>query len=306
MKLLEQLCQIHAPSGEEYRLTNFLLNYIQEHQLEWKTKPKIYAGDGFQDNIILVFGEPRTAVFAHIDSIGFTVKYNKKLIKIGGPTIADGYALKGFDEQNELILTSLTTVETDSGNRIEHTGEPIDRGTSLSFDCNFRIDEQFVQSCYLDNRLGVWVALQLCKTISHGAIVFSTWEEHRGGSVAYLSDFLAKNYQLSQGLIADITWVTEGVKHGEGVAISLRDSLIPRRSFVNKIIALAKKHKIPHQLEVEDAGGSDGKELQQAAHPWDWCFIGAPEDHVHSPDEKVHRKDIDAMLQLYQVLMDEL
>jgi len=26
------------------------------------------------------------------------------------------------------------------------------------------------------------------------------------------------------------------------------------------------------------------------------CFIGVPEDNVHSPDEKVHKKDIDEWL----------
>ena len=31
-----------------------------------------------------------------------------------------------------------------------------------------------------------------------------------------------------QALISDITWVTEGVTHGKGCAISLRDSGVPR------------------------------------------------------------------------------
>ncbi len=91
-----------------------------------------------------------------------------------------------------------------------------------------------------------------------------------------------------------------------GVAISMRDSLIPRRSYVNKIIELAKASGIPYQLEVEGSGGSDAKELQMAEYPWDWCFIGAPEDHVHTPDEKVHKQDIEAMLSLYEYLMKKL
>ena len=34
--------------------------------------------------------------------------------------------------------------------------------------------------------------------------------------------------------------------------------------------------------------------------------MGAPEDHVHSPDELVDKRDIASMLALYQVLMQEL
>ena len=52
--------------------------------------------------------------------------------------------------------------------------------------------------------------------------------------------------------------------------------------------------------------GSDAKELQRANAPWDWCFVGAPEDHVHTPDELVDERDIASMLALYQVLLEEL
>jgi putative aminopeptidase FrvX len=93
---------------------------------------------------------------------------------------------------------------------------------------------------------------------------------------------------------------------GKGVVISIRDSGIPRRSYVNKIIELASKSGIPFQLEVEGSGGSDGQSLQRSPYPIDWCFIGAPEDFVHSPDELVSKKDIESMIALYRFLMDEL
>jgi putative aminopeptidase FrvX len=306
MELLKTLCNIHAPSGEENRLTEFLLDYIEINKDSWKVQPTIIAGEGFQDNIMLVFGKPTTAVFAHIDSIGFTVKYNKELIKIGGPRAETGWKLKGFEMDGKAVNTELLVQESEESKHYEHSGDAIERGTALSFDCDFRLTDEYVQSCYLDNRLGVWTALQLCETLENGAIVFSTWEEHGGGSVSYLAKHLADNYQIKQGLIADITWVTEGVQHGNGVAISMRDSLLPRRSFINRIINIARKNNIKHQLEVESAGGSDGKELQHAAYPWDWCFIGAPEDNVHTPNEKVHLEDINNMVALYKLLLKEL
>ena len=63
---------------------------------------------------------------------------------------------------------------------------------------------------------------------------------------------------------------------------------------------------MPFQLEVEGSGGSDAKELQMAEYPWDWCFVGAPEGNVHSPDEIVHKADIETMIALYKVLMQDL
>ena len=170
----------------------------------------------------------------------------------------------------------------------------------------FRLDDEFVQSCYLDNRLGMWSALKVAETLEDGAIVFSCWEETGGGTAGYLGKYLFEKYQVRQALISDITWVTEGVQHGKGVAISLRDSGLPRKKYLNKILAIANKSAIPFQLEVESAGGSDGNALQKSSYPIDWCFIGAPEDNVHSPDEKVHLKDIEAMHQLYSLLMKKL
>ena len=57
---------------------------------------------------------------------------------------------------------------------------------------------------------------------------------------------------------------------------------------------------------MEAYGGSDGREIQFSPYAMDWCFIGAAEDHVHSPNEKVSLKDLDAMIQVYRYLMHAL
>lgn len=302
MELLKKMCEIHAPSGEEATMKEFILEYIENNKNNWKVKPKLHYGKGFQDNLIMVFGKPTTAIFAHLDSIGFTVKYNNEIVKIGGPVTDDGIVLVGEDS-----IGKIEGKVINKGDKI-YIDYPrtIDRGTSLVFKMNFRENKDYVQSCYLDNRLGVFNALELSRTLENGIIVFSTWEEHGGGSVGYLGKFIHDKYGVYQALISDITWVTEGVKHGEGCVISLRDSAIPRKSYIDKIINIAEKSEVLFQLEVESSGGSDGNSLQKSDYPWDWCFIGAPENNVHSPDEKVHKKDIQSMLLLYKVLMEKL
>ena len=302
MKLLKKMCSIHSPSGEEYNLSQFLLNYIDENKKTWKNIPKIYIGDAFQDNIILVFGKPRTAIFAHLDSIGFTVKYNNEIIKIGGPVSNEGIILVGEDSLGKIE----GKIKRKDNKLFIGFNRYIDRGTSLTFKMNFREKGNYIQSCYLDNRLGVWNALEQAKTLENGIIVFSSWEEHGGGSIGYLGKFIYEKYNVKQALISDITWITEGVNHGKGCAISLRDSGIPRKSYINKILDIIIPSNIPFQLEVEDAGGSDGNSLQKSEYPWDWCFIGAAEDNVHSPDEKVHKEDIRSMVNIYKELMEKL
>ena len=304
MQLLRRLCGIQATSGNEAKIQEHLLDYIQTEKKNWKVQPEIIHGDLFQHCIILVFGEPRTAVYAHIDNIGFQVRYENQLVKIGGPRTVSGYKLVGNDSQGniecELKFDEENNALTYLFNRV------IARGTPLSFKPNFREDSQYVQSCYLDNRLGMYNVLKLAETLKNGVIVFSCWEEHGGGSVPYIAKYLWERFELKQALISDITWVTEGVHHGKGVAVSVRDSGIPRRVYVDKIASILQQHEIPFQLEVESSGGSDGNELQKQPYPIDWCFVGAPEDLVHTPDEKVHKSDIDSMLKAYRILMDVL
>jgi len=309
MQLLQTLCEFRAPSGDEAGLTRFVLDYVRQHAASWAHPPQVLHDEArFQDCLLLVFGQPRTAVFAHLDSIGFTVRYGRELVPIGGPDCKIGYRLVGHDSQGEISCT--LTVKEKAEKETERLGyefsRDIERGTSLTYACDFRETDTTVQSCYLDNRLGVWAALRLAETLEHGIIAFSCGEEHGGGSVPYLARYIYDTYGVRQALICDITWVTAGVRPGGGCVISLRDSLIPRRSYVERIRRIAAASGVPHQLEVESSGGSDAKELQRSDMPWDWCFVGAPEDHVHTPDEIVDKRDIDSMLRLYQALLREL
>jgi putative aminopeptidase FrvX len=307
MKLLKKLTEIRGASSDEGGMKEFILTYINENQKDWKVQPKIIDGEAFQDNLILIFGKARTAVFAHTDTIGFSSAYDKNLYKIGGPRTKDGYQLVGSDSLGEIDAELMIIEDTQGNNSLKYVFErEIDRATILTFKPNFRENDLFVQSPYLDNRLGVWNALKLAETLENGAIVFSTYEEHGGNSVGFLATYLFENYGIRQALISDITWVTDGVIHGGGVAISMRDSGLPRRKFLNSILNLAKESKIKFQLEVESSGGSDGTMLQKTDVPFDWVFIGAPEDNVHSPDEKVYKYDIMCMLEMYRFLMNKI
>lgn len=303
VKLLEDLISIHAPSGEEFRMKNFLLDYVRKNLVNWKVAPQIIEGDGLQDNLILIFGEPRTAIFAHMDSVGFTARYENQLVPIGGPEVEDGQVITGRDGMG-LIECRL---KVDEDYRLTHDFQrPIERGTSLIFKPNLIIKEELIEGTFLDNRLGILNALKVAESLENGAVVFSTFEEHGGGSVPLLVKYLYEYHHIKQALISDITWVTDGVKHGEGVVISLRDKNIPRKKFIDKILEYAETSGVPYQLEVEGGGSSDGREVHHAPYPVDWCFIGAPENNVHSPKETVHIRDFQAMNDLYIYLMKNL
>ena len=302
MKLLFDLLSLYSVSSDESRITDYILDYVFKRSPSWKVQPEFFFGEDFHDCLLLKFGNPSTAIFAHVDTVGFMTRYQNQLIPIGGPEIIEGSKLVGKDSKGEILCKIISNDEE----CFHDFPRGIDPGTPLSFEQNIRIDEEFIQAAYLDNRLGIYNALKICETLENGWVVFSTYEEHGGGSMPFLLRFIQENAPIKQALISDITWITEGVEHHKGVVVSIRDKFIPRRKFVSKILQLAEKSGIPHQIEVEAYGGSDGREVHFSPYAIDWCFIGAAEDHVHTPDEKVSLLDLNSMIELYQFLLKEL
>ena len=302
-KLLKNLCEVHAPSGNEIAMKEFLLAYIQKEKKKWKAKPEVIEGHEFQECIILRFGKPRTAIFAHMDSIGFTVRYFNQLIPIGSPDAEMGTKLVGEDSLGAIECE----LEFDKENHAFYKfNRQIERGTELTYKIDFLENKSFIESAYLDNRLGIYNSLKVAEKIQNGLIVFSCWEEHGGGSIPYLAKYIYEKWKITQALISDITWISDGVEPGKGVVISLRDRNIPRKRYLQRIIEIARKRKVDFQLEVEGNGSSDGRELQTSPYPFDWCFVGAPEQNPHTPHEKVHKHDIKTMIDLYTWLMKDL
>lgn len=303
VRLLRQLCEVHAPSGNESRMTEFVLNYVKRRSRGWKSRPEVISGDVLQDCLILKFGTPRTAIFAHMDSVGFTVRYFDQLVPIGSPEAPAGTRLVGHD--------SLGPVECElqydqEGRAAYRFGRVIGRGTDLTYKVDFQSTGDYIKSASLDNRVGVYVALKVAETLSDGVICFSCCEEHGGGTVPFLMRHLFEAWGVRQTLVADVTWTTDGVSPGAGPVISLRDRHIPCRAYINRITALAAAWGVRHQHEVEGTGSSDGREIQASPYPVDWCFVGVAQRHPHTPAEKVHKEDVVQMISLYEYLMRHL
>jgi putative aminopeptidase FrvX len=284
-------------------MKQFILNYVNENSEKWKVKPQVIHGEEFQDCLMLIFGKPEVAAFAHMDTTGFTVRYRDQLIPIGGPEVKGDEILTGSDVLGE-IECSLTLNEE---YQLHYNfGRAIKSGTSLVYKSNFLEDSSYYSSPYLDNRVGIYNLLKLAENLENGALVFSSWEEHGGGSVPFLVKFLYEKYKIRKMLVSDVTWVSDGIGFDEGVVVSFRDKNIPRKSFIDTITSLAIENQVPFQVEVEAHGSSDAREIQLSPYPIDWCFIGPPIENAHSTLEKVSKKDLLTMISLYQILMNQL
>ncbi len=219
MELLKQLCEVPAPAGNEVALKDFIVAYVREHRAQWRSTPTLIDNEDLRDSLILSFGTPRTAVLAHMDTVGFTVRYHDQLIPIGSPKTEDGYRLVGADHLGP-VECELAVYESKKVQQLRYQfGRALARGTELTFACDFRETPDFVQTCYLDNRLGVYNALRLAETLEDGLLVFTCGEEQGGGSVPYLARFIYEEFKVKQYLISDVTWTTDGVVAGQGAVV---------------------------------------------------------------------------------------
>lgn len=306
MDLLKKLCSIHAPSGEEGRIKDFLISYINKEMVGWKSQPEIIS-EGIHDNLILKFGQPATAIFCHVDSVGFSLQYDKKLIPIGSPVFESELKLIGEDIHGELreVKGFLSDADNEKHDILEDDTF-FGRGTAFTFAPDFTHENDIITSPFLDNRAGVWLCLKLAETLENGLIVFTTYEENGGGSAEFLAPMIYQKYGITEALICDMTWTTSHVVLGQGPVLSLRDKYIPRKKFIDKITGLLNDLKIPFQKEVESSGSSDGGYIQKSSVPMDWCFIGASIEEIHSHTERIHSGDLKQTLDLYSKLMHRL
>ncbi|HTE17835.1 MAG TPA: hypothetical protein VK689_05575, partial [Armatimonadota bacterium] len=89
LDLLIELQQIPGPSGDEGRIADFVERHCR--RVPGATVRRV------SDLVLATRGTPRVAIFAHIDTIGFTQGYDRRLVPIGGPHAEGGEQLREVD-----------------------------------------------------------------------------------------------------------------------------------------------------------------------------------------------------------------
>jgi putative aminopeptidase FrvX len=298
LDLLFALVGIPGVSGDEGAVAAFL-----EGQLSTKANVALHR---IGDSLIAVKGTPKTAIFAHTDTVGYTLGYERELIPVGSPRPPDGAKLRcaeGLTGRVRFVNGKpvLRRVRNPDGNKAKPRP-----GTRWVYACKSRVQNDVVFSPYLDDRAGVWSALHALERCENIAVAFCTGEEQHGHGARVCADYLFRTHQITQALIADITWHTDQTPCGKGVVISLRDAFCPRQAFLDRVLTVAQQSNIAIQCEIQSAGSSDGGHILRSSVPIDWVFIGAPEKDPHTPRESAHVSDLHAMTDLLTYLVQHL
>ncbi|NLX24019.1 MAG: M42 family metallopeptidase [Phycisphaerae bacterium] len=161
----------------------------------------------------------------------------------------------------------------------------------------------------MDDRIAIWVAINALRKAAerspHDIYFVGTVQEEVGcrgaGPGAYGID-------ADIAIAVDITLScdTPGIEKtdaiselGKGCALKVMDSYsISDRGLLDEFIATARQRKIPHQLEILPLGGTDAGSMQRAGAGCKAFTLSIPTRYVHTPTESVHRKDVQAGVDL--------
>lgn len=283
---------------------------------------------------------PVVMVAAHMDEIGFIVSFIEKetgLLRIhplGGfdpkTLISQRVTVHGetakligcigskpihtMTEEEKKKLPELKDLFVDLGLPEERVRELVSLGDMVTLRQEFIALENVVSGKTLDDRAGVYVAIEAIKRAKKTACdlyFVGTTQEEVGLRGAQAAGF-AVNPQI--GIALDTTLAVEmpGVSGpqrvtelGKGVAIKLADSAsISHPSLVRAMKRIAEQHDITYQMEILPRGGTDAGAIQRAHGGAAVITLSLPSRYVHSVVEMVHRDDLEGAIALLAAFIE--
>lgn len=172
----------------------------------------------------------------------------------------------------------------------------------------------------MDNRIGAFVVLEAARRVAASekkaaASLYSvaTVQEEIGLRGAITASF---DIDAQVGIAVDVTFAGDHpglgdakrhvneCKLGAGPVLTRGPNTHPR--LFERIVATAKKHKIPLQINGEGRStGTDANAMQLSRSGMATALLSIPNRYMHSPSELVDLRDVDACIELMaQVVLD--
>ena len=283
-----------------------------------------------------VTGGPTILMAAHMDEIGFLVRYvdERGFIRL--------QPLGSLDPR--VLLAQRVIVHAADGTRIPgviettvdplHFGPPADRkrpdlrdlfvdvgpatsqieiGDMVTLDRDLVATGERITSKALDDRLGLYIMIEAMRRLgdqgSTVVAVATTQEEvgSRGAVVAGYDIDPDICIALDLTVANDIPGVNpdqEVTRLGAGPAIKLMDTTqISHPRIVRHLRDLARQHDIPYQLEVLNHGGTDASLIQRLRAGVAVVTLSVPARYIHTVNETVAITDVDHSVTLLAVYL---
>jgi putative aminopeptidase FrvX len=288
-------------------------------------------------------GQRKLMIAAHMDEIGFYVKYIDdrgflRLQTLGGfdprqlfaqrvrVHTRRGEILRGVLSYTTKPTHMLTPEEAKESPKIDNffvdigmpgpaVRERVEVGDMVTMDRTLETCGGNIIGKSLDNRVGLYVMIEALRAArAHEVDVYAvaTVQEEIGLRGAATSAY-AINPDI--GVALDTTLANDFpgpsdmdsvTKLGQGVGIKIMDaSLISHPRLVDHFRDIARRENIPHQMEILPRGGTDGGAVQRARGGIASITLSVPTRYIHTVNEMVSQADVESAVALLARFIEE-
>ncbi len=330
-ELIAKLSNAHGVSGFEDEIREVIRAELEDLVDEIKVDS--------MGNLIAVKngGEPEVMIAAHMDEIGFVVKYidDKGFIRItpiGGwfsqIALAQRVVLYGKkkiygvigckpphlmkdDERKKAVEIKDMFVDVGASSKDEVVEMGISIGTPVALDREVKeLANGRITGKAFDNRVGVAVMIEALKRTKSDVTVYAvaTVQEEVGLKGARTSAFALEPkaaIAIDSCVAADFPGSESAhmdVKLGKGAAITVVDAsgrgLIASPRVLKWLTETAEKFSIPYQLEVAEGGTTDATAIHLTKSGIPAGVVSVPARYIHSPVEVVDLQDVESAVEI--------
>jgi len=328
MRLLKRLCEAYGVAGFEDEVRDVVVEELKRLCDEVRV-------DALGNIIAFKRGtgrkRRRLMLAAHIDEIGFLVTHVDdkgfcRLDPVGGINpqvcLARPVVIFGRKQVRGVIGSKPPHIMKDEERKKAPTTEAlfvdtlglgkkakdlIPVGSPVAYEGGYFESGDCCVGKAMDDRVGVYVMIEALRALKkHRVDVFAvaTAQEEVGLRGAMTGAFGIEpdvGVALDTTIAADVPGSQphqQVTRLGGGVAIKIKDSAsISNPKLVRHLQELAEKHRIPWQPEILPRGGTDAGAIQRPRGV-PVVTLSIPTRYVHSPAEVVHKRDVQATVDL--------
>jgi len=322
--LIQKLVETPGPSGFEYKIRDVIRELIGEtaDEIRVDAMGNLIARKGTKSD-----GGMRVMISAHMDEIGLMVTHVDdngfvRFTSVGGinPLACYGGRVLFMNGTRGVIgvggikrgkMPKLSNLYIDVGATSKETC-PVSVGDVCGFERPFLDLGKRMVAKSMDDRIAAAIAIEALRRLESTPhevhFVFSTQEEvgSRGAITA------AYGVDPDVGFAVDVTRSGDTPRPstkmatalGDGPAIKVRDSsFIADPRLVDWMVKTAESAGIPYQMEVLEAGGTDGRAIQLTRGGVPAGCISIACRYIHSPSEMVDTDDVENAVKLLVQLL---
>ena len=336
LKLLSKICETPGAPGYEKKIRDVIIKEVEKH-----------VDDFYIDNIgnlvtkIKGKGSKKTMVAAHMDEIGFITTHIDKngfirFHTLGGfdpkTLTAQRVIIHGkkdivgvmgtkpvhvMSPEEKKILPKTTDFFIDTGMTKKEIEKYVSIGDTITRKCNLIEIGECVSCKSLDNRISVFILIEVLKKIKNPPNdfygVFTVQEEVglRGAMTSTLEILPDYGFGLDTTIAFDVPGSQDYQKItelGKGVAIKVMDSsTICDYRMIKYMTQIAEKNKIKYQKEILTAGGTDTAGIQRMRPGGSIAgALSIPTRHIHSHVESVNKKDVIETIKMLELCIKNI